>query len=100
MATFLSLPILDFSIGPYNLNAYTYPAWTNLATLTVCTTMIAIFIKNLEEAKTQSATAKGPKFMYLSKAVFLGFAILTFNGILASSLGYAMPIVMYDIFGW
>ena len=104
LATVLSIPAIAFSIGSYNLNAYTYPAWSNILTLAICTTMIILFIENLQDIQKEAPTGVEParkfNFIYLSRATVLGFFILTFNGILASSLAYALPIVMYDLYGW
>lgn len=71
--------------------------------------MVIFFIQNLKDKSTPnpnsnleetSNSKKKNTIFYISKGCLLGFIILFFNGILASSLSYALPIVMYDIYGW
>ena len=103
MAILLAIPGLQFSIGSYEFNAFTYPAWTSLVCQIVSIFMGFFFLRRVEDDHQPNALQQKPgrgRAIYLSKGVVLMFSIFFFNGFYLSSTMYALPVVMMEGYGW
>ena len=106
MAIILSIPYLEFSIGEYQFNAFTYPAWSSILLQLISIVTNLIFVRTIEDeqgehtAHMKSGAGASHNGLYFSKGVFMIFLIFFFNGFYLSHLVYAIPIVMQDGYGW
>jgi hypothetical protein len=99
IAGIFSLEFLSFSIGKLSFNAYTYPAYFSLSFVIVSEVLAVIYLDNVKESPSTKQAKSGKQF-YLSKGILLGFLILIVLGVITSTVGYAMPIVLLDEHGW
>lgn len=104
MGLIVAFPVFEFSIGPYELNAFTYPAWTSLLVQFPSIILNCLFIKRIETPDTPNTanqTQKKPKKkFYFSIGILLGLSLFFFNGYFLFAIIYALPIVMLDGYGW
>jgi len=102
LAVVFSIPAIGFSLGPVEFNLYTYPAWCNLILILTSLTLALISLKEPDDTpQTPGKQESGSsKCMYISKGTILAFVIIFFNGYTSGSLGYTMPIVILEEYGW
>ena len=101
MSLILALPFLDFSIGPYNFNVYTYPAWTSLVLQTISWALNSFLLRPVENKAQHIPHKEGKqKNIYISTGVILIFLIFFYDGYLIGTFSYALPIVMLEGYGW
>ena len=101
MGLILALPILDFNIGSYSLNAYTYPAWSSFVLQLISTTLNVIFLRKVERDQPEPPkTTEKKKNIYISTGVVLILALFLYDGYFISVFAYTLPIVMIDGYGW
>lgn len=101
MSLILALPQLEFSIGNYQFNAYTYPPWSSLFLQLISFVLNIIFLKKVEKDTpviTNGGTEK--KNIFISVGVVLILAIFFFDGYFLSTITYSLPIVMLDTYEW
>ena len=100
----LSIPSIEFWIGEYCLDAFTYPAWCSLVLQLFSLLVNIIFLRHVEDESTnqgiQPDVEEGKGLLFWSPGVLLLMVLFFFDGLLLSSIVYALPIVMIDGYGW
>jgi hypothetical protein len=103
-ALILSIPSIEFWIGEYCLDAFTYPAWCSLVLQLFSLLVNIIFLRHVEDESTnqgiQPDVEEGKGLLFWSPGVLLLMVLFFFDGLLLSSIVYALPIVMIDGYGW
>lgn len=103
MGLIVAFPILEFSIGSYQFNAFTYPAWSSLMVQIPSVISNCVFLRKVENTgkkKQEQLTKISTKKIYLSTGVFLVLSLFFFNGYFLFAILYSLPIVMLDGYGW
>lgn len=113
MSLILAIPILEFNIGNYQFNAYTYPAWSSLILQIISVILNIVFLDKIENHATEqpNITTKEKKDnirtpptkkknIYISTGVILILSIFFFDGYYLSVMAYALPVVMLESYGW
>ena len=103
MSLILALPILEFNIGSYQFNAFTYPAWSSLILQIVsCSINVAVLrpIESKKPSMDESKPKEKPKNIFISKGVILCLCIFFYDGYLVSTITYVLPVVMMEGYEW
>jgi len=112
VAIVLAIPAIAFSVGPYEFNSFTYPAWATFFVEFVALVGIVLFVQHSpEEAilRSESLTLNNPegkpsgassKKIFISTGVVLALLIFFYDGYLVSTISYTMPVVMIDGYNW
>lgn len=104
VAMLLAIPYIDFSIGNYSFNQYTYPAWVTCAVEISALLGIIFGIKHTPLTGPPDKTVEDPRFagkkIYISIGVSLSILIFFYDGYIISSISYIMPVVMLDGYMW
>ena len=103
VAIVLSIKRLEFNIGSYQFNAFTYPAWSSIILQLISLVSNLIFVRMIEKEKAEEGSVPLPpagRAVYMSTGVALIFAVFFFDGFFLACVVYALPLVLQDGYGW
>lgn len=108
MSLILAIPALEFNIGNYQFNAYTYPAWSSLILQVISFVLNIFYIRRIEletketgnNTEEKNALSVKKKNIFISPGVILILVIFFFDGYFLSVLAYSLPIVMLEVYEW
>jgi len=121
----ISLPFISFSIGPYDVNEYTYPAILTFIMQAIGLVAMVKLYQNPEAISVKEddinsndallsgenkpkqpkkpeppPVQEGKKNFYISPGVVLVLSIFGFQGYLVATIMYVMPVIMLDKYEW
>jgi hypothetical protein len=95
-AVIFSIPQLAFYMGEYEVNAYTYPAFTMFILYGISVIGVVGFLKSPEKQET---SARDGKF-YTSVGSLLVLLLCFYQGYLVGTFEYMIAVVMIEVFLW